>query len=88
MQRSRRRRLNSLEMLKPLKEELSALDEEIEELNRLLDISCAVNDNMSDDVVSNDLLMPRVPGGFTRIECEVDASSLDIRRTMSALLPQ
>lgn len=66
-----------LEMLKPLKEELSALDEEIEELNRLLDISCAVNDNMSDDVVSNDLLMPRVPGGFTRIEFEVDASSLD-----------
>ena len=66
-----------LKMLKPLKDELDELDKEIEELNKLLNISTSVNENMSDDIVADDLLSPKTPKGFTKIEFEVEAESLD-----------
>ncbi|SFQ15935.1 hypothetical protein SAMN02910358_00925 [Lachnospiraceae bacterium XBB1006] len=64
-------------MLKPIKEELATLDEEIEEWNKLLNVSTVVHENRSDDALVEELLLPRVPKGFTKIEFEMDADSLD-----------
>jgi|GEM_PF-488406 hypothetical protein len=66
-------------LIKPLKNEIDALNEEISYLHQQLIISTAIHDNMDEDILQNDIVSPSTPKGFTKVEFETDAASLDVK---------
>ncbi|HRR78124.1 MAG TPA: hypothetical protein P5191_15195 [Ruminococcus sp.] len=64
-------------LLKPIQREIENLDTELEKLYQKLNVSTAIHENISDDALTEELISPTPPKGFTRIEFQTDASTLD-----------
>ncbi|WP_028518494.1 hypothetical protein [Ruminococcus flavefaciens] len=68
-----------IELIKPLKKEIDEIKTEIDTLYQQLSISSAIHENISDDTLQEDIVSPTTPKGFTKVEFETDAESLDIQ---------
>lgn len=64
-------------LINPLKTEIASLNDDIEGMQQQLCISTAIHENMDEDILSNDIISPKEPKGFTKVEFETDSDSLD-----------